>query len=68
MEDLMDNIRIYQSYYLGANHMYFTLYSFWLRMFFQIAFASLTIYSIYDVVDADENEQRFEGRMNAIRA
>ena len=47
--------------------MYFTIYSFGLRIFFEIVAAALTMYSIYDIVDTDENEQRFEGRIKAAR-
>ena len=68
MEDLMDTINVYQNYYLGANDLYFTVYSFWLRMFFEVAFASLTLYTIYDIVDADQDEQRFESRISNARA
>jgi len=68
MEDLVDSIAIYQNYYLGANHLYFTVYSFFLRMFFEIFFAILTLYSIYDIADADEDEQRWDSKLAVKKA
>jgi hypothetical protein len=68
MDDLVDSIYIYQNYYLGANHLYFTVYSFFLRMFFEIFFAMLTLYSIYDMADADENNQRWDSKLDVQKA